>query len=75
MGDFNPSLTNGQAMQTKNKKRTNELTVVMIQMDLTHLLFTKTQRNIPSQHLMEHFPKLTIYLVTKQVSTDKKNLK
>jgi hypothetical protein len=43
---------------------------IMNKMDLKEH-FTQKQKNIPSfQHLTEHYPKLTTYLVIKQVSTE-----
>jgi len=54
-----------------------QLTNIVNLMNLTDIYryFTQIQKNIPSQHLMEHFPKLTTALDMKQASMDTEKLK
>ena len=73
-----PTINNTKVIQTEMKHRNNGNNgLVMIQMDLKISTehFTQTQKNMTSsKHLMEPSPKLIIYSVIKQVSTDTKKL-
>ena len=79
VGDLNiPLSPNEQIFQTEAKQtKKMQLTEVMTQMDLIDITecFFQIQKNILFQQLMEFSPKLTIYLVTKQVSRDTRKLK
>jgi hypothetical protein len=79
VGDVNTTLS---PMERSSRQKLNkeilEPTDIITQRDLTYNYrrFTQKQGNIPSsQHLPEPSPKLTIHPVTKQVSTDTRNLK
>ena len=72
--DFNIPISPSTGHPDKNKtEEKRKLSNIMNQMVLEDIYetFSTNKKNIPSsQHLMETSPKLSIYSVTKQASTD-----